>query len=233
MSQAPLDPHLTLDDDNLLKPKGRGKTIAIGALVAIVAIVGIGMVGQLSGSGFFGHRTWMYGQGSLYVLNFKAPELEVSIDGRPAKAVPFENAQLFDLVGGTSQVVIKDKSGKELERYSVTAKNSHALLKLGPDTCAVVLDLDPYYNKKGQGKLSIVARVMGDQQVYVPNSQNVVWPNKDFPSRFNPGDGPSRWIEKVACQLLDPSEEHMLLAYMEGRLQNRMNRFKAQQNKTP
>lgn len=231
VTQEPTSDALLDDDLDLTPPKGlsKGVKFLLGALVVVLVFLGMGMVGQLSGAGFFGHRTWMYGEGTLYVLNFQAPELQISIDGRPAKEVPFENAQVFDLVGGSSDVVVTDKQGKQVGRYTIEAKNSHALLKLGPETCVVALDLGPYYGAggaSGDGKLLVKTRVMEDQQIYVPKSTNIVWPNKDFPSRFNPKDGDSLWIEKVACALLKPEEEHLLLAYMQGRLRERMSRFK-------
>ena len=212
---------------------GLGAKLALGLLVSALLIGGLGMIGQLSGTGFLGHRSWLYGQSELYVLNFQAEGLTLSIDGSEPKPLPFENAQIFELIGGTSSIILRDASGQQVGEHSVQVKGSHAVLKLGPQTCLVALDLGPYYGGGGKGKLVVQQRIMQDQQLYIPQSQNVVWPNKDFPSKFNPSEGPSLWIEKIACELLKPEEEHMMLAYMEGRLQDRMNRFKAKQQPKP
>ena len=208
-----------------IKAKGMQRKL-FTALVVVLGIVAIGMVGHLTGAGFFGYRAWMYEGGTLYVLNFKSAGLNVVVDNAESNSVPFENAKMVDILGGTSRIEVKGKDGKVLNHYDVTAKNSHVMLKQG-DACVIVLDMSNYYRKSAtHKKFKIVKRMGLKDDLFVPNSTNVVWPRNSFPKKYHSSQGPLYWFEKVACTLLDADEEHMLLAYMERRLIDRMNRNK-------
>ena len=210
--------------DDEMPSRGGAKPL-VWLVVILVGLTAMGMVGQLAGAGFFGYRAWMYEGGILYVLNFEQEGLQVSIDGSSAKPVRYENAKMFDILGGTSEVALLDKQGKEIRKHEVTAKNSHVMLKAG-DACVVVLDVSSYYRKTNKKSFKIVKRLTKKDQLYVPNSTNVIWPRNDLPQKFNPADGSLYWFEKVACDLLDKDEQHMLLAYMERKFVDRMNRQK-------
>lgn len=212
--------------------KGIPKPVVFLTL-AVVGVLAMGGVGMISGAGFMGYRTWMYEGGALYVLNFDGHDVTIAVDGGEAVNVPNENARTLDILGGTSQVDVKDSQGKVLKTFTVEARDSHAMLKMGKDVCVVVLDISGYYSKSGDKKLKVVHRMTREQSLYVPESTNVIWPRASFPTRYNPGSGTLYWFETVACELLKEKEESMLLGYMSQRLTDRMMRQQSSKKKAP
>lgn len=219
----------TLDES---PKKGIPKPVLFLGL-AVAGVIAMGGVGVISGAGFMGYRTWMYEGGALYVLNFKGQDISVTVDGGQGVDVPNENARTLDVLGGTSEIEVQDKQGQVLERVTLEARDSHAMLKLGEGVCVVVLDISGYYHKGGDKKLKVVHRMTEDQTLYVPESTNVIWPRASFPTRYNPSSGTLYWFEKVACELLKVEEEHMLLGYMSQRLSDRMLRQQEAKTKGP
>jgi hypothetical protein len=198
----------------------RSRTAPFVALVVVMMVVAGGGIGQLSGTGWFGHRAWLYGQGELYLLNLSSKTLHASVDGRERVEVTAENAAIAELVGGTSEVVIFEE-GKEIARHAVTARNSHALLKLTDDGCLVVTDIGGFYGGKSDA-LSIVEKLPGPTRGWTAGSTNVVWPRKTFPKRLSAEGGKGLWVELVACELLE--DDKFLDAYLTIRLEERMKK---------
>lgn len=196
---------------------------AILWIVGILVVVGaLGSIGQLIGTGWFGHRSILYGRGELYVLNMSDRERQVVVDGRPPVEILAHNATVVELIGGTSQVDIQDKAGNVVESYQITTKNSHALLNISDDTCLIVADMSAFYGGGGEKKLTYRAQLKPDQKVYVPDSTNVVWPRKSLQLQVKSGAGPATWIELIACSLFD--EPEILDGLMHLRLEERMSK---------
>ena len=197
-----------------------GKILLVLALLAIV-VGGVGLIGELSGVGWFNHRPMLYGEGELYVLNMAESDARVSIDGRPFVTVPALNAQLIEIIGGTSKVVV-EREGAAPTSYDVTIENSDALLNLGGQKCLASVDIQPYYGGKNPDDVSIVKTIEKTDEVVVIGSNNVVWPRKSFPPKLAAGGGPGRWVELVGCPLLE--EKSYLQDYLNFRLRERMQR---------
>lgn len=196
---------------------------AILWIVGILVVVGaLGSIGQLIGTGWFGHRSILYGRGELYVLNMSDRERQVVVDGRPPVEILAHNATVVELIGGTSQVDIQDKAGNVVESYQITTKNSHALLNISDDTCLIVADMSAFYGGGGEKKLTYRAQLKPDQKVYVPDSTNVVWPRRSLQLQVKSGAGPATWIELIACSLFD--EPEVLDGLMHLRLEERMSK---------
>lgn len=196
------------------------KAIGIGLLIATLVLGGVGTIGHLSGAGWFGFRVWLYEGGDLYALNLSSEPLWVSVDGGESVEVPPENAQILDLLGGTSTVRVTDATNAVLATHTVTVDKSHAFLKLTDDGCLAVVDITPFYAGNAGAELDFEAFLRSDTRVWIPQSRNVAWPRKDFPSRLEGGEGDGFWFEIVACELLD--EPKFLDAYLAVRLENRM-----------
>lgn len=199
---------------------GRGKQAALGLIIAAAIIAGVGAIGQFSGAGWFGYRTWMYEPGELYVLNMNTSPLYVSVDGLEAVEVPAQNAQLVELLGGTSEVVVTNEQGEVEATHQITIDGSHALLKLSQEKCLAVVDIGAYYRKGASAKPRVVDKLPKDQIIHVLGSRNVVWPRKDIPKRFSGGDGDPLWVEIVGCPLLE--DEDFLTRYFAHRLREKI-----------
>lgn len=197
------------------------KVLIVGVIVLIVAIL-IGSIGHFIGTGWFGYRSILYGRGDLYVLNFSDEERQIVVDGRAPVEVLAQNAQIVEIIGGTSEVKILDAAGKVVDTYQVTAKDSHAFLNISDDSCLVVADMTAFYGGGGPKNLIFKAQLKPDDRVYIPNSTNVVWPRRDFPLRTKSGGGPVTWIELVGCSLFD--DPQTLDGYMHMRLEDRFAR---------
>jgi hypothetical protein len=226
MTDAPeeLDEGTTGGDDGLELPRRPGMSWGTRLLVLVLVAVligGVGLIGELSGVGWFNHRPMLYGEGELYVLNMKETEARVSIDGRPFITVPPLNAQLIEIIGGTSKVVV-EREGAEVEYHTVTVENSDALLNLGGEKCLAVVDIQPYYGGKNPDDVAIVKTITAADDVVVIGSNNVVWPRKTFPPKLAGDGGPGRWVELVGCALLE--EESYLQDYLNFRLRERMQK---------
>lgn len=182
--------------------------------------LGVGWIGHLSGAGWFGYRSWLYGSGELYALNLSQEPLFISVDGQEKLEVPAENANIADLVGGTSIVEVYDPDGALLTTHTVTIDDSHAFLKLTDDGCIAVVDITPFYSGKQKPRLDFDAFLKPHVRVWIAQSKNVVWPRRDFPSRLEGGEGKGLWFEIVACELFD--EVDFLDAYLATRIEQRM-----------
>lgn len=198
----------------------RLRAILIGLVVAALVLTGVGLIGHLSGAGWFGYRNWYYEGGELYLLNMSKQPLYASIDGGERVEVPAENAHIVDVQGGTSVVDITDASGAAAGRYEVTVDRSHAFLKLTDEGCLAVVDVTPFYGGTQKDKLDFEAYLRRPTRVWIPRSRNVIWPTKDFPAQLQGGEGKGFWFELVACELLD--EPIFLDAYLATRLESRM-----------
>lgn len=203
------------------KPSSVGKWVAlIAGLLAVLGVVGF--IGTISGAGFFGYRSILFGEGELYALNMGDTPLWVAVDGRERAEVPAGNAKVVDLVGGTSQVVVTDADEKTIATYEVTIDDSHAFLKLTDEGCVAVVDITPFYGGQQGGRLDFDAYLRNDARVWIPQSKNVVWPRKDFPPKLSGGQGKGLWFELVACELFE--EPGFLDAYLATRVEQRMAR---------
>lgn len=202
------------------EPQPKTTRNIIIALVVLAVLAGFGAIGYVSGTGWFGYRQILYGTGEVYLLNLGDEDLEASVDGREPVVVKANDAKITDLIGGTSEIVVRDMDGEVVDRYSITAKNSHALLKLSDQGCLVASDISSFYRKGGDGEIKFVEFLEEDDHVYIPGSKNVIWPRKQFPQRLSGSDGTGIWTEWVACQLLE--EKDYLRAYLRVRLLDRM-----------
>jgi hypothetical protein len=210
------------DDIEIIEPPSRASRYAVVALIIFVGAFAVGVVGQLSGVGWFGYRSTLYGSGELYALNMGDSPLYVSVDGRERAEVPAENAEIAELIGGTSHVEVTDEAGKVVGRYDITAKNSHALLKLTDEGCLAATNVTPFYGGKAPEQLEFLDRIGPKRRVWVAESVNVIWPRKTFPKRLSGGKGKGIWVELVACELLD--DPKFLDAYLTFRLDERMKK---------
>lgn len=217
---------IVVTDDLDIRPPGRAKRVALGAIVVLVVLGAVGSLGVISGAGFFSYRTFLYGTGELYVLNMGQAPMFVSVDGRPRVEVPAGNAKIVEIIGGESEVIATDASNQIKGRYTITARNSHAFLKLTDDQCLAAVKLDPFY-RGGAQEIAFAAKLDEKTRVWVPNSKNVVWPRKTFPKALAPQDGPGIWLELVGCPLLE--DDKFLDAYVAVRLEERMRRARGEE----
>ncbi len=207
------------------EPQGNGSKGVIIGVVIVVTLVLFAGIGKISGTGWFGHRSFLYEGGELYVLNMHVEPRYVSVDGLERVEVPAQNAQRVDLIGGTSEVVITTEDGEVAQTHSVTIDGSDALLKLGEQKCLAVMDLSGIYGSGASGAPKLREGIREKDDLYIPQSRNVVWPRKDFPKGFSPQKGLPLWIEIVGCELLDDPE------FLEPYLGNRMQKkLKEQEN---
>ncbi len=202
-----------------------------------ILLVGLGAfagVGKLSGTGWFGYRDWMYEGGELYVLNMNEEPVLASVDGFEDVEIPLLNAQRLDLVGGTSEIIIKHPtSGKVLETHEVTLDGSHAILKVAPgEECFAVVDVSAYYRGQQGARPIVLDKITKDQKLHVIGSRNVIWPRKPFPKKIDPAFGPARWVSIVGCDLFD--DEEYLEGYLDFQIQEGFRKAKEkEQNAQP
>lgn len=224
-----LPPEDELDELDVPSSSSSSKAwLWVGILVAgLLVFAG---VGKISGTGWFGHRDWMYEGGELYVLNMNETSVRASVDGFEEVEVPLLNAQRLDLVGGTSEVVIKAaEGGKVLETHSVALDGAHALLKIEPgEECLAVVDVSAYYRNEQGARPIVIHKILSDEKLHVFDSRNVIWPRKPFPKKIDPQLGPARWVSIVGCDLFD--DEEYLESYLGYRIEEG---FRKAQEKKP
>lgn len=215
------------EDDDLIPPQPSPLKARLAILAAVlVGLLIIGGIGQLSGAGWFAHRSILWGEGELYVLNMGDEPLKIVADGVEREEVAARDAQIIPLVGGTTHIRLLSASGEPRGEHDVTIDGSYALLKVGPEICLAVADITPYYGGKGGAQgVPIHEVVRADQPIWIAGSRNVVWPRRDFPKILAGGDGPGRWVEMVGCDLLD--DRGFLSGYLELRLQERLKKLRA------
>ena len=211
-----------LEDETVVPGSRWGSKLIVFFIIAALVVLA-GGVGEWSGTGWFGHRTWLYGDGQLYVLNLGPTPLSVSIDGRDAVVVAAENAEIFDIVGGTSVVDILDEKKNWIEQYDVFTDHSDGFLKLTDHGCLVATDITRYYGGGGGAEDMKIVHAMNRQARYWnTDSRNVVWPRKPFPKKLGAKEGTGIWVELVGCELLE--ELKYLQAYLHVRLQERVKK---------
>jgi hypothetical protein len=202
------------------EPKPKTTRNIIIALVVLAVLAGFGAIGHFSGTGWFGYRQMLYGTGEVYLLNLGEDRREVTVDGRETVTVEPSDAKIAELIGGKSQIVVRDEGGEVVETYDLETDNSHALVKVSKEGCVVVSDVTSFYKKGGADKIEFVEFLEQEDRVYTLGSMNVIWPRKRFPQKLRSGGGPGIWVENVACQLFE--EEDFLRAYLRVRLLDRM-----------
>ena len=172
--------------------KGRVPKVVAGVLVAALVIVGVGAIGQIAGTGWFGHRSLLYGSGDLYLINLSETPVDVSVADGESVTIPAEDARLVPVVGGDNEVVIHASQGGEVESFVVHTEDSHGLVKVAeaPDRCLVAVDISPYYGSGDKTKLHVLEKLGEKERVYVPGSHNVVWPRRSFPPKLDAEGGP-------------------------------------------
>ena len=197
----------------------------LGYVIIVVAVLAgvaaIGAAGYISGAGWFGYRQIMYGDGEIYLLNMGDKPLEVSVEGRESVEVDAQGARTVEVVGGKSQVVVKNAAGDIVERHTVVVDHSDALLKLTKDGCLAVSNIGAFYGRGGEG-LEFVEMIEADEQLFVPGSTNVIWPRQTFPAKLPREGGEAMWVELVGCSLLE--QEEFLRAYLDVQLGQRLKK---------
>lgn len=226
-----------IDTDTSAPPPSSTISKKLIALFVLFFIVLFGFFGHFLGAGWFFYRNILFGSGELYALNLSADPLWVVVDDHKPVEVRPDDARILPILGGTSQVTVHSApSEPPIATHSITTDHSHAFLKLSSDGCLVVVDLDPYYGSaNATDEIHFTDTIKADQHLWIPNSTNVVWPRKSFPPSLSSGDGPGRWIELVACTLLEDTEDDrkFLDAYIALRLQERMTRAKTASQSRP
>jgi hypothetical protein len=205
------------------EPKKSKLGLIILLVTVVVGVGAVGAIGYITGAGWFGYRQLMYGDGQIYLLNMGAETLEVSVEDRESVEVPPNDARMVDVVGGESQLVVRDEAGEVVDRHAIFVDNSHALLKLSNDSCLVASDVGAFYGRGGE-ELEFIEMINEDQTVFVPGSTNVIWPRQDFPAKLDRDGGDAVWLELVGCPLLDQPE--FLRGYLDVRLGTRLKNGK-------
>ncbi|RVU42472.1 hypothetical protein FRC91_16295 [Bradymonadales bacterium TMQ1] len=198
---------------------GKRVALGVGALLVFVAI--LGAVTQMAGVGFLGYRSILYGSGELYVLNLSDEERFVQVEGREPEPVLAQNAQIVELIGGTSKVDILNADKSLWKSYDVRIDDSAALLNISHEACLAVADVTSLYRGQDEG-LSFQKLLDASTEFYALDSHNVIWPRRSFPARIDPSKGPTLWVEIVACRLFD--DPNYLSEYLMIRLQQRMEK---------
>lgn len=198
-----------------------GKRVALGVAALLVVVAILGAVTQMAGVGFLGYRSILYGSGELYVLNLSDEERFVQVEGREPEPVLAQNAQIVELIGGTSKVDILNADKSLWKSYQVTIDDSAAILNISDGACLAVADVTDLYRGQDQG-LSFQKLLDASTEFYQVESHNVIWPRRSFPTRIDPSKGSTLWVEIVACRLFeDPA---YLSEYLMIRLQQRMEK---------
>lgn len=200
-------------------PRKRRTSLWITIVLALAALGAVGAVGQFAGAGWFGYRQILYGVNDVYLLNMGEHALWVSVEGREAVEVAAEGARLVSIMGGVSQVVVKDGDGKIVGKHDVHTDHSSALLKLSQDGCLAVSNVGAFYGRGGDD-LKIIETIDQKTQLYVPGSDHIIWPRQTFPRTIPSGGGDVLWIELVGCVLID--EPDFLRGYLDVRLGERL-----------
>ncbi len=189
------------------------------ALALVVAIGAGGVIPQLLGYGWFGHRPLLYGQGQLYVLNLTDQPHLISVDHRVAQQVEADGAELLPIVGGVSIVEAINESEGSAQRWEVETRRSHALLNLADDTCFVVAEVSNIFDDE-QLQVEIEQVVDGQTGVIPLGSERIIWP-RGYPKAVGEqGDDPVYSIEIADCEITEDDE--FLRDYLQSRLEARM-----------
>lgn len=196
----------------------RKRLIYLGLL--FIGLLIIGGVGQLSGAGWFGYRSYMYGQTQVYLLNLSDEEKTVTLTGHMEPiVVAAQGAEIVDVIGGDLEIKIRSKKGEE-ETLKIFADDASALVKLSQNGCLTVTNLTAYYGGEQPKDPDYEAFIHSDKRTYVIPSRNIVWPRKPFPRSLDAYGGPGMWVELIGCELLN--DRTMLDGYVVMRLQERM-----------
>ncbi len=198
----------------------RKRLLYLGLL--LIGLLIIGGVGQLSGAGWFGYRSYMYGETQVYLLNLSDENKTVTVTGMmdPIE-VAAQGAEIVDVIGGDLEIKVLSKNG-ESQTMNLFADDASALVKLSKQGCLTITNLTAYYGGDQPKDPDYEAFIQNDKQVYVIPSRNVVWPRKPFPRSLDAYGGPGMWVELIGCEILN--DRTMLDGYVVLRLQERMNK---------
>ena len=202
------------------RPNRRVRTL-VAALLAVVvgALAGAAVVPFSQGMGWFGVRSWLLEGGELYVLNLTDESWEVVIDDGAPHGVAPEGARLLPLLGGVSEVVLRDLEHGEVDRWEIDPGQGASLLHLGPESCVVVAEVQGLFDDS-----EVVAQVVdvldGQQRLHRLSAPRVIWP-RAYPGsvREHPGETILA-LEVIDCTMGDDTDflGEYLAAYLVERM---------------
>jgi hypothetical protein len=204
----------------------RRRLVLLG--VALAALLLVGLLPVPLGAGFFGWRLVRYERVDLHFVNITGETVRIQIGGASGE---FPGGRVHSLRFRAGEVTLEatGEGGRPLETIALYTDNQSVFYNLGDRHCFVLLEATAMYDPGRDGPpLRVAGRITPDDRI------TLIPPGVFIPPRGVLGDtvpGGQRvwWIDDIACVLLDPEEENVLLAQqmirMEGRREERRRRL--------
>jgi hypothetical protein len=194
----------------------------LGLVLAFLLL--LGLLPMPLGLGFFGWRLGRYDRVELHFVNITGETVHVRIGNASGD---FSGGRVHSLPFRAGEVTLEvtGEDGRPLETLELYTDNQNVFYNLGEGHCFVLLEATAMYDQGRTGPpLRVEARILPwDKLTLIP-------PGPFIPPRGVVGDTlPAGqrlwWIDDVACVLLEPEEENVLIAQqvirMEGRREQR------------
>ena len=186
----------------------------IGAVLAVVMAAVLAVVPTFWGYGVVGHRAIFYEPGELYIYHGEEAELEVEVDGRARGMVGPDSAQIFELIGGTTTLVM----GPPEEEWTLEVDGNAFFAHFSDQCVAIGRDVEGW--EEGEIAIGSVELSDSEERLHRLASSEIIWP-RGYPGAVEWGtEAEVIVVDFVECSLLD--DPSFVREYMGLRLEERM-----------
>lgn len=196
-------------------------------VIALTAIAAVGLLPMPLSMGYFGWRLFRYNRVSLHFVNITGQAVTLEIGNL---SETFESGRVHAMAfrAGDVELTASWPDGSTLETLGFLTDNQSVFYNLGAGHCYAVMDASAMYDEDRLGApLAVINRIGPDDRIYSIPAGVFIPPRGITPDHVPSGETVI-WIDDVACALLDPQEEHLLVAQqlirMEGRRDERERR---------
>jgi hypothetical protein len=179
------------------------------------------------GLGPFGYKLFRYDRVTMYVANGTDWEITVSV-GNSSNQLPRMEVASFDFLAGEDlHLTTRTEDGELLEELVFSTDNQDVFYNVDGALCFAMMNVSRLYHEQHQeNPVEMIRGIDSDDRFVLIPEGVFIRPRGVAPSTV-PGGHQVTWIDDVACLLLDPGNEHLLLQQQLIEMQGRRDRREA------
>lgn len=214
------------------KSQARRQKLKLGFIV-IGAVALFGLLPMALDMGYFGWKLARFERVTLTMVNTTGDDLIVALGTSSIDCRAHEVCSV-EFRAGQVTLSIQDSGGRVIDERDFFTDNQSVFYNYEGARCYAVVDASNLYAGSEDAEALVIAdRIYRDDRIHLINGGIFVPPGGILPQTV-PGGNRVVWIDRAGCQLLDESNEHLLIGQlivrMEGRRERREEEMMRRQN---
>ncbi|MBN1944099.1 MAG: hypothetical protein JW797_00430 [Bradymonadales bacterium] len=200
----------------------RGPTAVLGAVLLLAGLAALPWaIGWWCDEG----KSFQYDRVDLIIANQSRQPVEIQIDRKGPTRIGGGRVQSIPFRAGEVRLQVRAEDGSMIEDLRFFTDNQPVFYNGPQPACYAVMDLSGWYgDRQASFPIRVVERIYPrDRLVLIPEGV-MVKPGHTAPRQARPGTA-VLWIEAVACELLSPENEHLLIGQQSIIMQGRWERL--------